>query len=58
MITHTNPSNIHSQLGNDFFEKAIPAKFPKHILRFINNRAAKSLNFEKIELLSNLSNLT
>ena len=48
MITHTNPSNIHSQLGNDFFEKAIPAKFPKHILRFRNNRAAKSLNFEKI----------
>ena len=48
MIIHTNPSNIHSQLGNDFFEKAIPAKFPKHILRFRNNRAAKSLNFEKI----------
>ena len=48
MITHTNPSNIHSQLGNDFFEKAIPAKFPKHILRFRNNSVAKCLNFEKI----------
>ena len=48
MIKHTNPSNIHSQLGNDFFEKAIPAKFPKHILRFRNDRLAKSLNFEKI----------
>tara|TARA_B110000211_G_scaffold27081_1_gene27594 strand:- start:11 stop:1438 length:1428 start_codon:yes stop_codon:yes gene_type:complete len=48
MITHTNPSNIHSQLGNDFFEKAIPATFPKHILRFRNDRVAKSLNFEKI----------
>ena len=48
MITQAKASNIHFALGNDFFDQVTPSKFPNHILRFRNDRAASLLNFEKI----------
>ena len=48
MKTNTKPSNIHFSLGDNFFDKTIPAIFPNHILRFRNNRAARCINLHKI----------
>ena len=48
MKTNTKPSNIHCLLGGKFFDKATPAIFPNHVLRFRNDRAASRLNLDKI----------
>ena len=38
----------HYNLGEDFFEIAIPAEFPHHKLRFRNNRASKIIGLDKL----------
>ena len=48
MKTNTKSSNIHFSLGDKFFDKATPAIFPNHVLRFRNNRAASRLNLDKL----------
>ena len=48
MKKNTKPSNIHFSLGDNFFDKATPAIFPNHVLRFRNNRAASRLNLDKL----------
>ena len=48
MKTNTKSSNIHFSLGDNFFDKATPAIFPNHVLRFRNNRAASRLNLDKL----------
>jgi len=39
MPTH-RPAKTHSELGEGFFDVVEPAKFPRHILRYRNQRAA------------------
>lgn len=39
-------STSHSALGPDFFDIVAPASFPQHILRYRNQRAAKSVGLE------------
>jgi len=41
MINKAKVVNSHFNLGGSFYDFTIPAKFPDHILRFRNNRAAK-----------------
>jgi uncharacterized protein YdiU (UPF0061 family) len=48
MKTNTKSSNIHFSLGDNFFDKATPAIFPNHVLRFRNNRAASRLKLDKL----------
>ena len=60
MKTNTKSSNIHFLLGDNFFDKATPAIFPNHVLRFRNNRAASRLNLDKLndeDWISYLANL-
>ena len=38
----------HYALGENFFELAIPAKFPNHKLRFRNNRASERIGLHKL----------
>jgi uncharacterized protein YdiU (UPF0061 family) len=40
--------NKHYALGENFFELAIPAKFPNHKLRFRNNRASERIGLHKL----------
>jgi uncharacterized protein YdiU (UPF0061 family) len=40
------PSISHAALGEAFFDKVEAAKFPKHILRYRNQRAAKSVGLD------------
>ena len=41
MINKAKVVNNHFNLGDSFYHIATPAKFPRHILRFRNDRAAK-----------------
>jgi uncharacterized protein YdiU (UPF0061 family) len=41
-------STSHSALGPDFFDLVAPASFPQHILRYRNQRAAKSVGLETL----------
>ncbi len=41
-------STSHSALGPDFFDIVAPAAFPQHILRYRNQRAAKSVGLETL----------
>ena len=40
---HYSPAPIHAQLGEGFFDPVLPARFPKHILRYRNNACAARL---------------
>ena len=40
--------NNHFNLGESFYHIATPAKFPSHILRFRNDRAAKLLGLDHL----------
>jgi uncharacterized protein YdiU (UPF0061 family) len=40
------PSRSHEALGSDFFDAVEPAAFPKHVLRYRNDRAAASVGLD------------
>ena len=40
------PSTAHATLGEQFFDKVQPAKFPEHILRYRNQRAAATVGLD------------
>ncbi len=42
------PEQRHGQLGGEFFDQVEPAMFPKHVLRFRNNRWAKRIGLESL----------
>ncbi|HZY67618.1 MAG TPA: protein adenylyltransferase SelO family protein, partial [Devosia sp.] len=42
------PSTAHATLGDDFFDKVVPARFPEHILRYRNQRAAASVGLDTL----------
>ena len=48
MINKAKVVNNHFNLGNSFYHFATPAKFPRHILRFRNDRAAKLLDLDHL----------
>ncbi len=48
MIKKAKAVNSHFNLGEAFFDFTTPAKFPNHILRFRNDRAAKLLDLEHL----------
>ncbi|MFA7430718.1 MAG: YdiU family protein [Rhodospirillaceae bacterium] len=43
------PDPRHSDLGDRFFDAVRPAEFPKHILRFRNDRAAARVGLEDLD---------
>ena len=45
-ITAFRPSTIHADLGPDLFDIVAPARFPEHILRHRNQRAAESIGLD------------
>ena len=49
MINKAKVVNSHFNLGESFYDFTIPAKFPDHILRFRNNRAAKLLDLDHLD---------
>ena len=49
MINKAKVVNSHFNLGGSFYDFTIPAKFPDHILRFRNNRAAKLLDLDHLD---------
>ena len=48
MVNKAKVVNNHFNLGDSFYDIVTPAKFPCHILRFRNNRAAKLLDLEHL----------
>ena len=48
MINKAKVVNSHLNLGESFYHIATPAKFPHHVLRFRNDRAAKSLDLDHL----------
>ncbi len=48
MINKAKVANNHFNLGDSFYHIATPAKFPRHILRFRNDRAAKLLDLDQL----------
>ena len=42
------PANVHSKLGAAFFDPVEPAKFPRHILRYRNQRAAARIGLQSL----------
>ena len=48
MINKAKVVNNHFNLGDSFYHIATPAKFPRHILRFRNDRAAKLLDLDHL----------
>ncbi|MBX3580484.1 MAG: YdiU family protein [Rhizobiaceae bacterium] len=42
------PSSAHSTLGEAFFDEVSPAEFPKHILRFRNDRWAQRVGLDTL----------
>lgn len=42
------PKPIHLQLGSAFYDPVKPAKFPKHILRYRNDSAAKNIGLHEL----------
>jgi len=42
------PSTSHSTLGDAFFDKVEPARFPEHILRYRNQRAAAAVGLDTL----------
>ena len=48
MINKAKVANNHFNLGDSFYHIATPAKFPRHILRFRNDRAAKLLDLDHL----------
>ena len=49
MINKAKVVNSHFNLGVSFYDFTIPAKFPNHILRFRNDRAAKLLDLDHLD---------
>ena len=48
MINKAKVVNSHFNLGESFYHIATPAKFPNHILRFRNDRAAELLDLDNL----------
>ena len=48
MINKAKVVNNHFNLGDSFYHMTTPAKFPRHILRFRNDRAAKLLDLDHL----------
>lgn len=42
------PKVIHTLLGEEFYDKVEVAKFPQHILRYVNQKALKSIGLENL----------
>jgi uncharacterized protein YdiU (UPF0061 family) len=42
------PETLHATLGEGFFDLVEPARFPKHVLRFRNQRAAARVGLETL----------
>ncbi len=42
------PSTSHAALGEEFFDKVQPARFPEHILRYRNQRAAATVGLDTL----------
>ena len=42
------PCTIHAELGPAFFDIVAPARFPEHILRYRNNRAAAEIGLDTL----------
>ena len=42
------PSISHAALGEEFFDKVEAAKFPEHILRYRNQRAARTVGLDEL----------
>jgi uncharacterized protein YdiU (UPF0061 family) len=40
------PSVRHEALGSAFYDGVAPASFPRHILRYRNDRAARSIGLD------------
>ena len=40
------PSNAHTTLGDEFYDPVVPARFPRHILRYRNQRWASRVGLE------------
>ena len=45
-MTTADPKKIHKQLGSAFYDVVVPARFPQHILRYRNQRAAKQIGLQ------------
>ena len=48
MINKAKVANSNYNLGDSFYHIATPAKFPRHILRYRNDRAAKLLDLDQL----------
>ncbi len=42
------PRTDHARLGEGFFDPVQPARFPQHILRYRNQRAAASIGLDAL----------
>ena len=42
------PSTAHATLGEAFFDTVEPARFPEHILRYRNQRAAATVGLDTL----------
>lgn len=42
------PARSHAELGEDFYDVVAPARFPRHILRYRNQRAAMQVGLDEL----------
>jgi uncharacterized protein YdiU (UPF0061 family) len=42
------PATIHAELGDAFYDRVTPARFPEHILRYRNQRAAAAVGLDTL----------
>ena len=47
-MTPYRPRTTHADLGPDLFDPVIPARFPEHILRYRNQRAAATVGLDTL----------
>lgn len=48
MISGMKPRQTHQELGPEFYDPVMPARFPEHILRYRNQRAAASVGLDTL----------
>ncbi|MBZ6377335.1 YdiU family protein [Pacificimonas aurantium] len=48
LIARPRPTTAIETLGPAFYDRVAPARFPKHLLRFRNDRAAKEIGLETL----------
>ena len=47
-MSTAEPQTIHTQLGPAFYDVVTPARFPQHILRYRNQRAAEQIGLQDL----------